>query len=83
MPLDVLDLAEKRNCEEILALEEAIRRLEQRTPEIAAVTRLRFYAGLTVAQLAEKAVDRSAIRRSGVRTGLAVPGVVRRWRRLK
>jgi RNA polymerase sigma factor (TIGR02999 family) len=64
-PLNLLDLAEEADREEILALDEAIRRLEQHTPEIAAVVRLRFYAGLTVAQTAEalsmgrRSVDRA------------------------
>ena len=64
-PLNLLDLAEEADREEILALDEAIRRLEEHTPDIAAVVRLRFYAGLTVAQTAEtlsmgrRSVDRA------------------------
>jgi DNA-directed RNA polymerase specialized sigma24 family protein len=48
-----------------LALDEAIRRLEEHTPEIAAVVRLRFFAGLTVEETAEalamgrRSVDRA------------------------
>jgi RNA polymerase sigma factor (TIGR02999 family) len=65
VPINLLDLAEQANREEILALDEAIRRLEEHTPEIAAVVRLRFYAGLTVEQTAEalamgrRSVDRA------------------------
>jgi RNA polymerase sigma factor (TIGR02999 family) len=65
VPFDILDLAEEADREEILALDEAIRRLEEHTPEIAAVVRLRFFAGLTVEQTAEalsmgrRSVDRA------------------------
>ena len=65
VPVNLLDLAEDGDREEILALDEAIRRLEEHTPEIAAVVRLRFYAGLTVAETAEalsigrRSVDRA------------------------
>lgn len=65
LPVNLLDLAEDADREEILALDEAIRRLEEHTPDIAAVVRLRFYAGLTVAQTAEalamgrRSVDRA------------------------
>jgi RNA polymerase sigma factor (TIGR02999 family) len=65
VPINLLDLAEVGDREEILALDEAIRRLEEHTPEIAAVVRLRFYAGLTVPQTAEalamgnRSVDRA------------------------
>ena len=65
VPINLLELAEEGDREEILALDEAIRRLEQHTPEIAAVVRLRFFAGLTVAETAEaleigrRSVDRA------------------------
>jgi RNA polymerase sigma factor (TIGR02999 family) len=65
VPVNLLDLAAEGDRDEILALDEAIRRLEEHTPEIAAVVRLRFYAGLTVAQTAEalsigrRSVDRA------------------------
>lgn len=51
--LNVLDLAQAENSEEILAFDEAFRRLEQREPEAAEVVRLRFFAGLSVDQTAE------------------------------
>lgn len=65
VPLNLLDVAAEGDGDEILALDEAIRRLEEHTPEIAAVVRLRFYGGLTVAQTAEalsmgrRSVDRA------------------------
>jgi RNA polymerase sigma factor (TIGR02999 family) len=65
VPVNLLDLAEDADREEILALDEAIRRLEEHTPEIAAVVRLRFFAGLTVEETAEalamgrRSVDRA------------------------
>jgi len=65
IPIHLLDLADDCDSDDILALDEAIRRLEQHTPEVAAVVRLRFFAGLTVAQSAEalgmgrRSVDRA------------------------
>lgn len=65
VPVNLLDLAEDADGDEILALDEAIGRLEEHTPDIAAVVRLRFYAGLSVAQTAEalcmgrRSVDRA------------------------
>lgn len=46
VPLSVVDLAAESDSEEILALDEAICRLEQEDAEVAAVVRLRFFAGL-------------------------------------
>ena len=53
VPIDILDLAEDGDRDEILALDEALRRLEAHTPQIAAVVRLRFFAGLSVVETAE------------------------------
>jgi RNA polymerase sigma factor (TIGR02999 family) len=53
MPLNVLDLAADEQIPQILALDEAILRLEQSSPTVAAVVRLRFYAGLSVEETAE------------------------------
>jgi RNA polymerase sigma factor (TIGR02999 family) len=53
VPLNVLDLADDEQSTEILALDEAVSRLEQESPEVAAVVRLRFYAGLSVEETAE------------------------------
>src|SRR5262245_51813101 len=48
LPLDVLDLATDADPTQIMALEEAISRLEKQDPDAARVVRLRFYAGLSV-----------------------------------
>ena len=53
MPINVLDLAVEPDSEQILALDDAIRRLEDAMPQAAAVVRLRFYAGLSVEETAE------------------------------
>ena len=55
MAFSVLDLAadEEHDPAEILALDEAISRLEQDEPHLGAVVRLRFYAGLSVEETAE------------------------------
>jgi RNA polymerase sigma factor (TIGR02999 family) len=54
VPLRLLDLAEKpTDPQEILMLDEALRRLETEDAETAKVVRLRFFAGLTGEQTAE------------------------------
>src|SRR3954447_22058910 len=53
VPLGVLDLATDERVPEILALDEAISRLEKESPDVASVVRLRFYAGLSVDETAE------------------------------
>ena len=53
VPLNVLDLADVGDSEQIVALDEALCRLEQQEPEAANVVRLRFYAGCSVDQTAE------------------------------
>lgn len=53
VPLSVVDLAEDSDPAEILALDEALARLEQAEPEVAAVVRLRFFAGLSGDDTAE------------------------------
>lgn len=50
--LEHLDLASEGDCGQLLALDEAIVRLEQEDARAAEVVRLRFYAGLTVDQTA-------------------------------
>lgn len=52
-PVNVLDLAAEPDDEQILALDEAIRRLEEQMPQAAAVVRLRFFAGLSTEETAE------------------------------
>lgn len=65
LSLDVLDLAASGESDEILALDEAICRLEGEHPDAAAIVRLRFFAGLSVAETARtlgsspRSVDRT------------------------
>lgn len=51
-PLSVVDLAEATDPTQVLALDDALSRLEQEEPETAAVVRLRFFAGLSGDQTA-------------------------------
>ena len=53
LPQSVLDLASEEQIPEILALDEALLRLEQSSPTVAAVVRLRFFAGLSIDETAE------------------------------
>jgi RNA polymerase sigma factor (TIGR02999 family) len=53
LPLNVLDLAKMPDSDEILALDEAIERLNEQAPLAASIVRLRFYAGLTIDETAE------------------------------
>jgi RNA polymerase sigma factor (TIGR02999 family) len=53
VPLDVVDLVAGGDSEQILALDEAVSRLEQQDAEAAEVVRLRFYAGLSVEEAAK------------------------------
>lgn len=50
---DVAELADGQNVEEIVALDEAISRLELAEPQSAQVVKLRFFAGLTVEETAQ------------------------------
>lgn len=50
--LSVVDLAAECDEQEIVALDDAVRRLEDRDPRAAAIVRLRFYAGLDIAETA-------------------------------
>ncbi len=49
---EVADLAQEENTEQIIALDEALRRLESQKPRVARVVHLRFYAGLSVDETA-------------------------------
>lgn len=49
---EVAVLSEEADPDEILALDEAIARLEQEEPDAAAVVKLRFFAGLSVEETA-------------------------------
>lgn len=51
--INVLDLADEEHVGEIVALDDALCRLEIQDAESAAVVRLRFYAGLSVDETAE------------------------------
>jgi RNA polymerase sigma factor (TIGR02999 family) len=61
---NVVDLASDENLEDVVALHEAIDRLEREDPRAALVTRLRFYAGLTVEETARamKLSERTVMR---------------------
>lgn len=52
VPLNVVDLAERGDVEEIVSLDDVIRRLEERDKRMADVVRLRFYAGLSETETA-------------------------------
>ncbi len=47
--MNLADVAAIENSEEILALDEAICRLERQEPDVGRVVRLRFFAGLSIA----------------------------------
>jgi RNA polymerase sigma factor (TIGR02999 family) len=53
LPLDLVDLAVEADPAQIMALDEAISRLEQDDADAARVLRLRFYAGLSVEEVAK------------------------------
>jgi len=62
VPLSVIDLAADPDSGETLALDEAVSRLEQEVPDVGAVVRLRFYAGLSLEQTAATlGVSRSSV----------------------
>src|SRR6185369_15662370 len=52
VPLDVIDLTAGDDSEQILALDEALSRLDEQDADAAQVVRLRFYAGLSVEEVA-------------------------------
>lgn len=54
--LSGVDLAADYDVEQVLALDDVFRRLEQQDPRAASVVRMRFYAGLSVEETA-KALD--------------------------
>ena len=53
VPLDAVSLAEEARPEEILSVEAAIRRLEERDERMARIVRLRFFVGLGIDEIAE------------------------------
>ena len=50
--VSLVDLAAETDISEVVALDEAFRRLEGESPDVAEVVRLRFYAGLTIEETA-------------------------------
>ncbi|MEM8866386.1 MAG: ECF-type sigma factor, partial [Planctomycetota bacterium] len=52
-PINVVDLAGDQDSAEILALDDALCRLGELSPDAAQVVRLRFYAGLSIDEVAE------------------------------
>ena len=64
VPLEAATLATEPDLDRLMALDEAIRRLDEQEPRVADVVRLRFFAGLSVAEtaaaleLSERSVNR-------------------------
>lgn len=64
VPLSVADVAESWNLEETLSLEEALRRLMDRDPNIGRVIELRFFTGLSISDTAEAlGVSKATVKR--------------------
>lgn len=53
LSLDVLDLSADESLDDCLALDAALTRLEAHDPQSAGIVRLRFFAGLSVADVAD------------------------------
>ncbi len=53
LPVDLADLAAHDDPEEILAVDDAIRRLEEEDAQAARIVQLRFYAGLSLQETAD------------------------------
>ena len=53
LPLDVVDLASREDPSEILSVDDAVRRLEERDPRMAGIVKLRFFAGLSDEETAQ------------------------------
>lgn len=53
IPLDIVDLATDQEPEDVLAFEEAFRRLEEKEGRVAAVVRLRLFSGLSIDETAK------------------------------
>src|ERR1051326_1972982 len=49
---DVADLASDEQCGQIVAFDDSFRRLEEHEPRLADMVRLRFFAGLSIAETA-------------------------------
>ena len=70
VPLSVVDLAVEQNFSEILALDEALRRMESEDARMGRVVMLRFFAGLSIDDTADA-------------MGLSPRSVDREWRRAR
>lgn len=53
VPLDIVDLATDQEPEDVIAFEEAFRRLEEKEGRVAAVVRLRLFSGLSIDETAK------------------------------
>jgi RNA polymerase sigma factor (TIGR02999 family) len=70
LPLSVVQLAAEDRTEDLLALNDALDRLEQYSDRLARLVEYRFFGGLTYEEIAEV-------------TGHSVPTVKRDWRRAR
>ena len=53
LPLDIVELAARDNIEEILSVDEAVCRLEEKDSRMGTIVKLRFYAGLSSDETAQ------------------------------
>jgi RNA polymerase sigma-70 factor (ECF subfamily) len=53
LPMEMIDLAASQDPQEIIALDDALTRLEEEEPRAAQIVQLRYYAGLSVEETAE------------------------------
>jgi RNA polymerase sigma factor (TIGR02999 family) len=53
LPLEAVELASQEQAEHVIPVDEAVTRLEEFSPSVGSVLRLRFYAGLTQKETAE------------------------------
>ena len=53
LSLDDADIADEQRCDDVLALDEALKELEAKDPRKARIVMLRYFAGLTIEQTAE------------------------------
>ncbi len=64
VPLSVADVAESWNLQETLSLDETLRRLVDRDPNIGRVVELRFFTGLSIADTAKAlGVSKATVKR--------------------
>ena len=53
IPFDAVQIAAEAPSDDLLALDESLRRLEEHDPQSAELVKLRYFAGLTIPQAAE------------------------------